>query len=130
MRRVVSCIVIVALMGSAAAASAQSAAGRTVRSNEYWFKYSEKLPIGSTIRVRTSDGKRTTALLTVVDETGITIERKTRRPESPRHIPFDRLEQLEVKEPGMGAGKAAAIGVASGAAAFLGILLVLAASWD
>ena len=128
MRRIVSCIVIVTLM--AVVANAQSIGTRADRSSSYWLKYTEKLPIGSTIRVRTTDGKRTTAVLAIVDESGITIEPKTRVPESPRHISFDQLEQVELKEPRESAGKAAAIGVATGAATFFGILLILAAAWD
>ena len=130
MKRILSLIVIVALMGSATAASAQSAGTSTPRSADYWLRYTEKLPVGSTIRVRTSDGKRMTAVLAVVDETGITVEPKTRVPESPRHISFDQLQQLELKQTGMSAGKAAAIGVGVGVASFFGILLILAAAWD
>jgi hypothetical protein len=131
MKRSVSLIVIFALVSCAVSASAQSAAP-PARSRDYWVRYTEKLPIGSTIRLRTSDGKRLTAVLAIVDETGITIEPKTRRPEPPRHITFDQLEQLELQQRnGMGAGKAAAIGVATGVGTFFGILLILlASSWD
>ena len=130
MKRSVSLIVVFALVGCAVSAGAQTAA--PVRSSDYWMRYTEKLPIGSTIRLRTSDGKRVTAVLAIVDETGITIAPKTRRPEAPRHIAFDQLEQLELQQRnGMGAGKAAAIGVATGVATFFGILLILlASSWD
>jgi hypothetical protein len=124
---------VAALTGPAVSLSAQSAgtSTSTIGSSEYWLKYTGKLPVGSTIRVRTSDGKRLTAVLAVVDETGIIVEPKTRVPESPRHISFDQLRQVELKQNGMGAGKAAAIGVATGVASFLGILLVVfATSWD
>src|SRR6266550_4499481 len=97
MKRILSSIVIVALLGSATAVSAQSAGTSTSRSVDYWLRYTGKLPIGSTIRVRTSDGKRMTAVLAVVDESGITVEPKTRVPESPRHISFEQLEQIELK---------------------------------
>ena len=130
MKRMVSLIVVGALLGPAVSVSAQAGGTSAVRSTDYWLRYTEKLPVGSTIRVRTSDGKRLTAVLAIVDDTGITVEPKTRLPESPRHISFDQLQQVELKQTGMGAGKAAAIGVGTGVAAFLGILLVLAASWD
>ena len=129
MKRFISLIVLLTLVGSTTAANAQSAA--TGRSSDYWLKYTGRLPVGSTIRLRTSDGKRLTAVLAIVDETGITVEPRTRRPEPPRHIPFDQLEQLELRQSGMGAGKAAAIGVATGVGTFFGILLILlASSWD
>jgi hypothetical protein len=130
MKRIVSLLVIIAIVWSSVAARAQSAGTSTARSSSYWLSYTQKLPIGSTIHVRTMDGKRVTAVLAIVDDTGITIDRKTRIPESPRHIAFDQLQQVEIKESGMGAGKAAAIGVGVGAATFLLIAAVLAAAWD
>src|SRR5436190_5065693 len=107
MKRLLSPGLVIALLVSAAAADAQSI--------DYWSKYASKLPIGSTVRVRTTDGRRTTAVLAIVDDTGITIHPKTRRPEPPRHIAFDQLSQLEIKENGASTAKAAAIGVATGA---------------
>jgi hypothetical protein len=131
MKRILSFIVIAALLGSSVAANAQSLRGASAaESLTYWQTYTGKLPIGSTVRVRTTNGKRTTGVLAIVDNTGITIAPKTRLPESPRHISFDQLEQVEIKESGMGAGKAAAIGVAAGAATFLIIIAVLTAAWD
>jgi hypothetical protein len=121
---VVFAVTMVLMVGSAVA-NAQSV--------EYWSKYAGKLPIGSTVRVRTADGRRTTGVLAVVDDTGITIAPKTRRPEPPRHISFDQLTQLEPKDQdGTSAAKAAAIGVATGAGTFFGILLLVLASsgWD
>ena len=58
---------------------------------------------------------------------------RTRRPEAPRHIPFDQLTQLELRLEGDGSvAKAAAIGVAVGVGTFFGMLLILFAttSWD
>jgi hypothetical protein len=130
MKRILSLIVIAALMGSATGVSAQSVGTSIPRSADYWLRYTEKLQVGSTIRVRTSDGKRMTAVLAFVDETGITVEPKTRVPESPRHISFDQLQQVELNQNGRSVGKSVAIGVATGVGTFLGILLILAASWD
>lgn len=129
MTRIVTVALIAALVASASAAHAQSTGAGSTRTDDYWFKYAGKLPIGSTIRVRTTDGKRSTAVLAIVDDTGITIEPKTRRPEQPRRIPFNQLAQLELKDRnGMGAGKAAAIGVATGAGTFFAIMLLVLAT--
>jgi len=106
------------------------ATAQGMRSNDYWLSYTSKLPIGSTLRVRTTDGRRLTALLAIVDTTGITLEPKTRIPEPPRHIPFERLEQVELKQNGGSAGKAAAIGVAAGVGSFFALLAIIAAGWD
>ena len=130
MKRLTSAIVMVAILLSNVVLSAQPGAA-VQRSREYWFTYASKLPIGSTVRVRTSDGKRQTAVLAVVDEDGITLEPKTRVPEPPRRIPFDQLQQLELKQNGSSLGKAIAIGAAVGAGTFFGIvLLVFATGWD
>ena len=129
MKRFTSAVVIVTLLISNVGLFAQQPAA--VRSREYWFSYVGKLPIGSTVRVRTSDGRRFTAVLAVVDEQGITLEPKTRVPEAPRRILFDRLTQLELKQNGSSVGKSVAIGAAVGAGTFFGVLLLLMASaWD
>jgi hypothetical protein len=122
MRRLWSSAVIFAFLASAVAANAQT--------RDYWVQYTSKLPIGSTVHVRTIDGKRITAVLAIVDDTGITIAPKTRRPEAPRHIAFDQLSQVEVKQGGMGPGKAIGIGIASGAGAFLAIMAILFVAID
>jgi hypothetical protein len=109
--------VMTAVLASAVVTDAQT--------RDYWIQYASKLPIGSTVRVRTTDGKRTTAVLALVDDTGITIAPKTRVPEHPRHIGFDQLAQLEIRQNGIGAAKAAAIGVATGAGVFLAIMAIL-----
>jgi hypothetical protein len=94
------------------------------RTPEYWYAYVEKLPIGATVQVRTTDGKRQTAVLAVVDRDGITLEPKTRLPEPARRIRFAEIQQLELKENGSGILKSMAVGAAVGAGTFLGILIV------
>lgn len=99
------------------------------RSPEYWFAYASKLPIGSTVRVRTTDGQRETAILTVVDRDSITLDR-TRNSAAPVRIVYAQLEQLELQKQGSGVGKAIAIGAAVGAATFFGIMLFFATAMD
>ena len=103
---------------------------RVQRTDEYWFAYASKLPIGATIRARTTDGQRHTGVLTLVDREGITVERRTRVPEPPLRIAFSQLDQLQLKENGSGVAKAIGIGIAVGAGAFFGIALLLAAAMD
>jgi hypothetical protein len=70
-------------------------------------------------------------VLAVVDSDSITLQPRTRIPESPRRIPFDELETLELKQNGSSVGKSIAIGAAVGSGTFLGVLLiVMAAAWD
>jgi hypothetical protein len=129
MTRILSLVLTVVFAVSSGPAMAQAPSGAESRSEDYWMTYTEKLPIGSTIRVRTRDGKRATAVLAIVDGTGITVEPKTRVPEAPRHIPFAELEQLELRQHGSSLGKAVGIGVAVGVSSFFASLLIALAAW-
>lgn len=124
MKRFVTMVVMIGLLAPSLALGGQGVA--VERTPGYWFSYAEKLPIGSTVRVRTTDGKRHAAVLALVDRDGITIELKSRIPEPARRIRYDEIQQLELKTNGASMVKAAAIG----AGAFIGLLALLAASWD
>jgi hypothetical protein len=100
------------------------------RSPAYWYAYASKLPIGATVRVRTTDGNRQTAVLALVDQDGIALEAKTRIPEPARRIPYEQLTQLELKQNGSSIARAAAIGAGIGAGVFVVLLAALASSWD
>jgi hypothetical protein len=126
MKRIISSLIAVVIFASNVPIAAQGSVG----ASQYWMTYAAKLPIGSTVQVRTTDGKRITAVLAIVDSSGITLESKTRIPEPPRHVPYETLDQLSLKENGSGVGKAIGIGVAVGAGSFLGLLALLAAAWD
>jgi hypothetical protein len=128
MNRYISLFVLMCQLAPCAAFAGQ---GTIVeRSPGYWYSYAGKLPIGSTVRVRTTDGKRHTAVLTVVDQDGITVELKSRIPEPARRIRFDDIRQLELKTNGSSVAKAAAVGSAIGAGTFLGLLALLLSNWD
>lgn len=129
MKQLLSWFIVVLLIGLPAPASAGQ--GQAVdRSHEYWYSYAAKLPIGATVEVRTTDGKRQTAILAIVDADGVTLESRTRVPEPPRRIPYDAIEQLALKKNGGSVAKAIAIGAGIGAGTFVGLLMVLAANWD
>jgi uncharacterized lipoprotein YajG len=128
MNRIISSIVLICLLSPFAAFAGQGIA--VERSPGYWYSYAEKLPIGATVRVRTADGKRHTAVLALVDRDGITVELKSRIPEPARRISYDQIQQLELKTNGSNIAKAAAVGSAIGAGTFLALLALLAASWD
>ena len=101
------------------------------RSPEYWYAYASKLPIGATVRVRTMDGQRQTAVLALVDANGIALELKTRMPEPARRVPYNQLMQLELaKKNGSSLAKAVAIGAGVGAGAFFLMLAILVSSLD
>ena len=129
MKRFISSLVLLCLLAPAFASAKQ---GTVVdRTPGYWYSYAEKLPIGATVRLRTTDGKRHTAILTVVDRDGITLESRSRVPEPARRVTYDQIRQLELKTSnGASMAKAAAVGAAIGAGTFVGLLAMLAASWD
>ncbi len=136
MKRIISSIITVVLIASSVPVAAQrsssaaDSSSRFARSNQYWMTYAGKLPIGSTVRVRTTDGKRMTAVLAIVDDSGITLEPKTRIPERPMHVPYEKLDQISLKENGGSVGKAVGIGLAVGVGSFLGLIAILASAWD
>jgi len=132
MKRLITAILITAFFTAHVTFAAEQ--GDIVqRTGDYWFAYASKLPIGATVQVRTTDGKRETGVLTLVDRESITIETRARLPEPPRRISFMQLDQLQLKTKGSSIGNAAAkaaVGAAIGAGTFFGILLVMAASFD
>ena len=128
MQRFISSIVLMCLLAPGAAFAGQGIV--VERSPGYWYSYAEKLPIGATVRMRTTDGKRHTAVLALVDRDGITVELKSRIPEPARRISYDQIQQLELKTNGSSIAKAAAVGSAIGAGTFLGLLALVFASWD
>jgi hypothetical protein len=129
MKRYISSMMVLCLFAPSIALAEQGVAVQ--RTPAYWYSYAEKLPIGSTVRIRTTDGKRHTAVLSLVDPDGITVEMKTRVPEPARRFPYDQIQQLEPKaNNGPSLAKAAAVGAAIGAGTFLTILALFAATWD
>jgi len=126
MTRTISLLLTISL-GLSGTSYAQALSRSPEGSADYWMQYTGRLPIGATVTVRTVDGRRMTAVLAIVDDTGITVHEKTRVPVPPRHIPFADLSQVELKQ-NQNVAKAVAIGVATGAATFFGILLIVAAT--
>ena len=128
MKRLCALLMISALVFPSCAARGPAIASQRVADPpELWRAYTEKLPIGSIVRIRTSDGERLTASLLVVDATGISVKPRTRMLEPARHLTFDRLEQLEIEPlnggPGARAG-AIAVGVATGVGTFFGVAFI------
>ncbi len=126
-------LLAVVILGGCASGrtAAQPPATIPQASQDVWKTFAAKLPIGSTVNVGTTDGRRLTAVLLVVDRDEIIVKPKTRIPEPEQHVRFDRLERLELKRESQGGyGKAVAIGAGAGGAGFLVLLLLALASWD
>ena len=91
--------------------------------------YARQLPIGSRVRVVAADNRKVRGTLVKRTDMSILIQPRTRVAEPVVEIPFDQLKSLEQEVPSSGTGKSVAIGMAAGAGAALGVLLILAAIW-
>lgn len=98
---------------------------------DVWRDFASRIDIGSELIVRLDNGQRFRAALVAVRDDAVLVQPKTRVAVPVQPVPYDAILSLErPSEGGMGAGKAAAIGVASGAGTFLAILLILLTAWD
>lgn len=89
-----------------------------------WRRVAEAIPLGSKIKLHTTDGKRMTGTLMRVDETGVLVKKNTRLPEPAATVAYADLSRLERDNGnGVNIGKAIAIGLASGAGVIVGLIL-------
>ena len=98
---------------------------------DIWRSFAERVAVGSELDVRLSDGRRFRATLIGVNDDAILLQPRTRVPVPVQAVPYEEILRLERTKGGIGAGKAVAIGVATGVGAFFGTLaLMLAAVGD
>jgi hypothetical protein len=123
MRRLVTAV-LVAMLAAPALASAQA-------NGDIWRTFAQKLEAGSSVVVRLHNGQRFKATLIDARADAVLLQPRTRRPVPVQPVSYDAIQLLERESKnGMGAAKAAAIGVATGAGAFLAILAIFAATLD
>jgi hypothetical protein len=93
-----------------------------------WRSLLERLPAGARVRLRLADGRtiRATLLQTKRDE--IVVTPRTRIPEPVQTIAFADLVSIDVETDAPSMARMVGIGVASGVAAFFGMLLIMIAS--
>jgi hypothetical protein len=124
MRHVMKLAVVILLVAAPAGVSAQSQAA-------IWKAFAEQVDAGAELTVRLQNGQRFRATLIAVRDEALLLQPKTRVPVPVQSVPYEEIATLERRSSGgIGAGQAAAIGVATGAGAFLAILLILAAALD
>jgi hypothetical protein len=101
---------------------------QTTRDADIWRAFVEKVPIGTELNVRLVNGQRFRATLVQTSADAVTILPKTRLPVPVQSVAYDEIASLERREHGgIGGGKAAAIGVASGVGGFFGAMLIVLA---
>jgi hypothetical protein len=112
-------------VGLPAAAGRDAKTARATTEPEMWRQMAQKLPPASVLRIVLADGQRLRGVLLAAEDDALVVKRKTRIPEREARLPYTSIESLELDAPdGIGAGKAVAIGIGTGAATFLGLILV------
>jgi hypothetical protein len=104
---------------------------QTQAQGDIWRAFAQRVDVGTRVKLRLDDGQRVVATLIEANAEGLLVQPRTRVPVPVQRIAYERIASLERDEGrGIGAGKAIAIGVASGVGAFLGTLLILIATID
>jgi hypothetical protein len=93
--------------------------------------YVEKLPIGSMVKVKMKEGKDVKGTLMVIEPGAIVVKPKTRVARPERRLAYSEIEFVELQTRNNGnIAKSVAIGMATGAGAFLGLILLTVAIID
>ena len=107
-----------------AALPAMAAAAKARQEATDWRRVANAIPLGSKVKVQTTNGDRVTGTLMRVDDTTVIVKKDTRRPEPATTIPLDQVARIErAKEGGFSVAKAIAIGAGAGAAAMVTLIL-------
>jgi hypothetical protein len=98
---------------------------------DVWKQFVERVDVGTELNVQLSDGRRIRATLVGSRDDAVLLQPKTRIPVAIQAVPYDAIVRMEPRKAGHSAGKAVAIGVATGVGAFFGIMaLIIAAVGD
>jgi hypothetical protein len=93
-----------------------------------WRTFAEKVEVGARITVRLRDGQRIAATLVQAAPEALLIQPRTRLAVPVQSVAYGTIASIERDAPGMNAGKAALIGVATGAATFFAVMLIVIAA--
>ena len=113
-------LILAVTLGVSTGAAAQTQA-------EIWRSFAEKIKVGSEVDVRLQDGQRFRATLLGTRDDGLLLQPRTRVTVPVQAVPYEAIARMEPRAEGkgMGAGKAAAIGVASGVGTFFAIMAII-----
>jgi hypothetical protein len=121
MNRAIPRLILAVALALPTTAFAKPAAGAS-QNGDVWRASADRIPIGSTVTIRTNAGQRITAVLYAVDDTGITFKPRTRIAEAPRRLTYDQIAEVAPREDRVNILKYIAIGAAIGGAVFLALL--------
>jgi len=123
--KIVMMLMLIATVGS------HGAFAQAPPQGDIWRVFAQNIDVGARVKVQLHDGQRVTATLIRADAAELLLQPRTRIPVPVQRIAYDRIASLEQdKARGIGAGKAVAIGLASGVGAFVMILYILMANID
>jgi hypothetical protein len=96
---------------------------------DVWRTFADRVGVGSELNVRLQDGTRFRATLVGVRDDAVLLQPRTRVTVPVQAVPYGAIASLERRtRGGVGAGKAAAIGVATGVGAFFAMLFIVIAT--
>lgn len=120
---------IVALLLAAALTAAPAAYAQQGLQAEAWRTLAMRLDPGTAVKLRLMNGQRFDATLIAAEADAVLIQPRTRRPVPVQRVSFGAIASLERREAkGMGAARAALIGVGAGTAAGFAVLMLLIAA--
>ena len=124
MRYITSIVVSITLALAAPLAYAQQPLAPPAETAAF-HQLAAAVPLGSRVKVRTTDGRRLTATLMGVDDQQIVVKRLSRVPEPAVAIAYSDLSELRREERGsFSAAKAIGIGLAAGVGAILTLFAI------
>lgn len=101
------------------------ALAQTAPPADVWKEMATRAGAGSDVQVRLADGAGFRATLVRVDDAGVMLQPKTRVPVPVQAVPYEAIASLELAtKGGVSVGKAVAIGVGTGVAAFWGMAIL------
>ena len=107
----------------------QPVAAQVTDAGAVWRTFAAKVEVGSSVKVRLQDGRTFTATLVEAQTDALLLQPRTRVPVPVQPVSYDSIVSLErMRGDGIGAGKAAAIGVLTGVGAFFATLVIFIAS--
>jgi len=109
----------------------QPAAAQVTPTADVWRAFAGKVEVGASVKVRLQGGRTFTATLVQAQHDVLLLQPRTRRAVPVQPVTYESIVSIErLRGGGIGAGKAAAVGVATGVGAFLATLLIFIAAID
>ena len=95
-----------------------------------WRDVATRAGAGADVKVRLNDGRSFRALLVRVDPESIVVQPKTRVPVPAQALAYGSIASIEPQKKGTNTGKAVAIGIGTGVAAFWGMMAIVFAIYS